>query len=524
MNKMEAEFRNNKIVSSYEDKLIKKIPIPLFHEMPCKVLQKEKRKTFKYLFNRIRLKNCASATISKPHSTYFVAYLGNVVTGWAKGDGCIEKPLTTLWRNYTQSSRPDVNMQLTVSGGGLKAVTKNHGLTEYWAHRLTTCAAPNDFPRIFCWVYRHEGRRLKQELRCHAVLCSSSEIAVQIEKELKASLTQALNEFKKDKLSRQNARLSLVNSINEYPSLPRRKILLSTGSQNYRPPLEHSRSAPKLSSIEEIFGEEEDDIFNSSRQIYAKILKSYENGNFSLAQRKKYISNNVIGKTFPKSDTKQCHNNNLDENINNCIVNGDSESKDAHVNKVNSLNESLKSDDNPYSKTTYNNKTGNILPDKRTTLTEERSELTKCTTICDNEKRPLITSEDVRSKDAETEKKVDLDFRIGEPVLPTIKNFEKIPSIDHKFINPFISKGFLEQEQVSLVPVGETQSDFSSLKVYKKRSFPDGHKDIHIPCTIFQTGEVLTQIENGDQTNTCCSGENRYEEEITNKVNSALVV
>lgn len=150
------------------------------------------------------------------------------------GEGCIEKPLTTLWRNYIQSSRPDVNMHLTVSGGGLKAVTKNHGLTEYWAHRLTTCAAPTEFPRIFCWVYRHEGRRLRHELRCHAALCASSEMAAQIEKELKDFLSQALMDFKKDKLSRQNARLSLVNSVQENPSLPRRKILLGTGSHTYR--------------------------------------------------------------------------------------------------------------------------------------------------------------------------------------------------------------------------------------------------------------------------------------------------
>lgn len=70
----------------YEDKLIKKISLPLFNEMPRKAtIQKEKKRTFKYVFNKIRLKKCASATISKPFPTYNVAYLGNVVTGWAKG-------------------------------------------------------------------------------------------------------------------------------------------------------------------------------------------------------------------------------------------------------------------------------------------------------------------------------------------------------------------------------------------------------------------------------------------------------
>lgn len=52
-------------------------------------------------------------------------------------------------------------------------------------------------------------------------------------------------------------RLSLANAVYENPSLPRRKILLSTGGQNYKPPLERSKSAPKLSAIEEDAAAEE---------------------------------------------------------------------------------------------------------------------------------------------------------------------------------------------------------------------------------------------------------------------------
>lgn len=58
-------------------------------------------------------------------------------------------------------------------------------------------------------------------------------------------------------MSRQNARLSLANAVYEHPSLPRRKLLLSTGSHNYRPPLERSKSAPKLTAIEECDEEDE---------------------------------------------------------------------------------------------------------------------------------------------------------------------------------------------------------------------------------------------------------------------------
>jgi Phosphotyrosine interaction domain (PTB/PID) len=194
------------------------------------------------------------------------------------GDACMEKPLATLWRNYTQNNKPDVLMRLQVCPSGLKATTRQHGLTEYWAHRVTHCCAPKNYPKVFCWIYRHEGRRLKHELRCHAVICSKDNIAQEISTRLKVgleslvgntikknkflsqeNLATALREFKRDKISKQNARLSLANAVYDNPSMPRRKILLSVGANHYRPPLERSKSAPKLMAIEEIIGEEEEE-------------------------------------------------------------------------------------------------------------------------------------------------------------------------------------------------------------------------------------------------------------------------
>lgn len=81
----------------------------------------------------------------------------------------------------------------------------------------------------------------------------------------------ALREFKRDKINKQNARLSLANAADENPSMPRRKILLSTGANNYRPPLERSKSAPKLFSIEEIVDEEDEE--ESSEETKAKKLE-----------------------------------------------------------------------------------------------------------------------------------------------------------------------------------------------------------------------------------------------------------
>lgn len=64
------------------------------------------------------------------------------------GEGCADKPLCTLWKNYTSSAKPDVHMKVTVTQAGLKAVTKEHGLTEYWSHRITYCAAPPNYPKV----------------------------------------------------------------------------------------------------------------------------------------------------------------------------------------------------------------------------------------------------------------------------------------------------------------------------------------------------------------------------------------
>lgn len=76
---------------------------------------------------------------------------------------------------------------------------------------------------------------------------------------LQENLAVALREFKREKINRQNARLSLANSVYDNPTMPRRKIMLSVGGTNYRPPLERSKSAPKLMAIEEAIAEEEEE-------------------------------------------------------------------------------------------------------------------------------------------------------------------------------------------------------------------------------------------------------------------------
>lgn len=79
-------------------------------------------------------------------------------------------------------------MRLKVCPSGLKATTRQHGLTEYWSNRITFCSAPKNYPKVFCWIYRHEGRKLKHELRCHAVICSKESQANEIASVLKVNL------------------------------------------------------------------------------------------------------------------------------------------------------------------------------------------------------------------------------------------------------------------------------------------------------------------------------------------------
>ena len=115
-----------------------------------------------------------SFKVTEYDPVYKVIYLGNVLTPWAKGESSIDKPLATLWKNYCSNVKHDMFMKLTICNSGLKAVTREHGLTEYWANRITFASTHPNYPKIFCWIYRHEGRKMKQELRCHACLLYTS--------------------------------------------------------------------------------------------------------------------------------------------------------------------------------------------------------------------------------------------------------------------------------------------------------------------------------------------------------------
>ena len=198
-------------------------------------------------------------TVSERDPVYKVRYLGNVQTSMMRGEGCVDKPTAVLWNNFMKTANGGLEMKLTISASGLKAVTKEQGLTEYRAHRISYCIAHPKYPKLFIWVYRHEGKKLKVELRCHAVLCKTDAKAKAMAVQLHDKLAFALSEFMREKCRRQNTRLALqrTNSLPVSSSgMNARNKFLSTG-QNFKPPVDRSASAPKLGSINEDLEPEE---------------------------------------------------------------------------------------------------------------------------------------------------------------------------------------------------------------------------------------------------------------------------
>lgn len=210
-----------------------------------------------------------SLVINDVDPVYKVKYLGNVQTAMMKGEGCVDKPVNIIWNNYLRSPSPGLDMKLTLTSSGLKAFTKEQGLTEYRAHRISYCIAHPAYPKLFIWVYRHEGKKMKLELRCHAVLCKSEAKAKAMAVQLHEKISFALKEFMREKTRKQNARLTLqrTNSLPLHGNsvVPKRTQMLSTG-QNFKPPISKSNTAPKLGSIHEDLEQEDDVILEEEEE------------------------------------------------------------------------------------------------------------------------------------------------------------------------------------------------------------------------------------------------------------------
>lgn len=199
--------------------------------------------------------------ISEEDPIYKVKYLGNIHTCMMKGDGCVDKPASILWNNYLQSSHQALDMKMVVSVSGIKAHTKEQGLMQYWSHKISYLIAHPQYPKMFLWVYRHEGRKMKLDLRCHAVLCKTEAKAKLLAVQLHDKLSFALKEFVREKRRKHNSRLIIERTKSETPHgsiLPLRQQMLSQGGK-FKPPVSKMNSAPKLGSICELDEEEEEE-------------------------------------------------------------------------------------------------------------------------------------------------------------------------------------------------------------------------------------------------------------------------
>ncbi|XP_053168239.1 protein FAM43A [Hemicordylus capensis] len=205
--------------------------------------------------------------VSSEAPTYTVLYLGNATTLQAKGDGCTDVAVGKIWAK-SEAGRHGTKMKLTIGPQGIRMAPAAEAAGRpghlYLLHRVTYCVADPRLPRLFAWIYRHEVKHKAVLLRCHAVLVSKAEKARAMALLLYQTSAAALAEFRRLK-KRADARHQQLQQVGQaggadgaIPLVPLRKLLLHGGPGCcYKPPVERSRSAPKLGSItEDSLGEE----------------------------------------------------------------------------------------------------------------------------------------------------------------------------------------------------------------------------------------------------------------------------
>ncbi|XP_063162272.1 protein FAM43A [Candoia aspera] len=204
--------------------------------------------------------------VSSEAPTYTALYLGNATTLQAKGEGCTDAAVGKIWAK-SEAGRHGTKMKLTIGPQGIRmapAVAAEAACRPghlYLLHRVTYCVADPRLPRLFAWIYRHEVKHKAVLLRCHAVLVSKAEKARAMALLLYQTSAAALAEFRRLK-KRADARHQQLQQVGPgadgaIPLVPLRKLLLHGPGGCYKPPVERSRSAPKLGSItEDLLGEE----------------------------------------------------------------------------------------------------------------------------------------------------------------------------------------------------------------------------------------------------------------------------
>lgn len=243
---------------------------------------------------------------------------------------CVDKPVRILWENHLKNSgQAGIKMKLTLTKAGLRVTTKDHGVTEYFGHRIHLVTAHHSHPKLLVWVYQHVGRTLKTEIRCHAALCHRAHDAQHIERQLRAKLRECLLEYKREKRRLQNSRL--CNTRNHgvlEEQLGAKKKHLRTLTRNYKPPVQHGMcAAPRLDDVVE---EDEDGgaestttvVMMTSEEINAIVRTVNTSGHDSETEMASESSENQVDGEDEYDDVDEDDDDNDDEyNIDHCESN-----------------------------------------------------------------------------------------------------------------------------------------------------------------------------------------------------------
>ncbi|XP_019646582.1 PREDICTED: protein FAM43A-like [Branchiostoma belcheri] len=222
----------------------------LYDTMPEETLPYSRTGSLKRVLKSSLRRKRRELDISQEDPTYSCVYLGNAATLHAKGEGSTDQAVKTIWTK-SNKGKSGSRMKLSIGNQGITLTYADKDNTKggqlYMLHRITYCVADKNVPRIFAWIYRHEVKLKAVMLRCHAVYVKKEETAKAMALLLYQTFSTSLENYKREK--KESERHRERAGIPWPMSVPRRKLIKST--VEFKPPVERSRSAPKLGCITE---------------------------------------------------------------------------------------------------------------------------------------------------------------------------------------------------------------------------------------------------------------------------------
>ncbi|XP_078695487.1 protein FAM43A-like [Branchiostoma floridae x Branchiostoma belcheri] len=162
-----------------------------------------------------------SLDITPENPVFYVCYLGKVKTDRPNGKGCTAEPTKKIWA--ARESIPDrklrkVALTITPEGMHMKEVEPLQKGTQpidelFKIQNVSYCMADLELPKVFSWITGTPGGS-KEDLFCHAVLCSKKQKAQAMVMVLTHQFSAAFRTWKQD-ASRQERKSSLKHSRKE---------------------------------------------------------------------------------------------------------------------------------------------------------------------------------------------------------------------------------------------------------------------------------------------------------------------